>query len=304
VSSVRGKVAVVTGAGSGIGRGLALGLAARGARLSLADIDEARLAETAELARRLGGEVHTARVDVSERAAVTAYAAEVVSHFGVVHQVYNNAGIAVPGASVVECRWADYERVLAVNLWGVIHGTKAFLPHLVASGDGHLVNISSLDGIMAQAGMSAYSASKFAVRGFTESVRGEMLIAGLPIQVTVVHPGGVKTNIARAALEEAERRGMRVSARNRARTRVYEEKLLRMPPDRAARRILDGVEAGKTRILVGGDARLVDLVVRVAPAHYPRLSTWLDRLLFDRPPSTSRPSSNRSSSNRSSSGRI
>src|SRR6476469_7426535 len=168
MSSVRGKVAVVTGAGSGIGRALASELAARGARLALSDVDEAGLAETAELASAAGADVHTQRVDVSDRAAVEAYASTVAAHFGVVHQIYNNAGIAF-ARPLLETTYEDYDRVLGVNLWGVIHGTKAFLPHLVESGDGHVVNVSSLNGYMAQDRMSHYCTSKFAVRGFTEA---------------------------------------------------------------------------------------------------------------------------------------
>jgi NAD(P)-dependent dehydrogenase (short-subunit alcohol dehydrogenase family) len=218
MSSVRGKVAVVTGAGSGIGRQLALELAKRGARLALSDVDEVGLGETADRAGALGAEVHTARLDVSDRAAVEAYATAVAERFGVVHQVYNNAGVAGGGA-VLDTDWAEYDRVLSINLFGVLHGTKAFLPHLVASGDGHVVNVSSLNGIMGQGRMTAYCTSKFGVRGFTESLRAELLAAGHPVQVSVVHPGGVRTNIATAALEHAKARGQEVTADEEARHR-------------------------------------------------------------------------------------
>ena len=276
MSSVRGKVAVVTGAGSGIGRQLALTLARRGARLALSDIGEAGLAETAARARALGAEVHTARLDVTDRAAVLACADTVAGHFGVVHQVYNNAGVA-GGTTVLDSDWADYDRILGVNLFGVLHGTKAFLPHLIASGDGHVVNVSSLNGVMAQAGINAYSASKFAVRGFTEALRQEVLLAGHPVQVTVVHPGGVRTNIATAALEVSRQRGDEVTAEDEARTRFYNEKLLRMPAEQAARIVVDGVEAGRARVMVGNDARAVDLLVRLFPASYPRIAARLQR---------------------------
>ncbi|HTJ36803.1 MAG TPA: SDR family NAD(P)-dependent oxidoreductase [Dactylosporangium sp.] len=272
MNPLQGKVAVVTGAGGGIGRELALGLARRGARLALADVHDAPLAETAELVRGLGAEAHTARVDVADRSAVEAFADEVAGVFGVVHQVYNNAGIAGAGGTVLESDWAVYDRVLSVNLYGVIHGTKAFLPHLIASGDGHVVNVSSLNGIMAQAELSAYCASKFAVRGFTETLRGEMLLAGHRVRVTVVHPGGVRTGIASAALEEARRAGAEVTPEQEARVRLYNEKLLKMPAARAAEIILTGVARGRSRILVGGDARLVDAVVRLLPARYPSLA--------------------------------
>jgi NAD(P)-dependent dehydrogenase (short-subunit alcohol dehydrogenase family) len=267
MSGFRGRVAAVTGAGSGIGRALAVALARRGAKLALSDVDEAGLAETARLAQ--GAEVHQARLDVADRTAFEAYAAEVAAHYGRVNQVYNNAGIAF-SRTVLESEWSDYERVLGVNLWGVIHGTKAFLGHLIASGDGHVVNISSLNGFMAQGEMSHYVSSKFAVRGFTETLRMEMLAEGHPVRVTSVHPGGVKTNIADNALEAARDLGMEVTAEHEQRRRVYNEKLLRMSPDEAAEIILRGVERNRPRVLVGNDARLVDLMVRAFPAGYVR----------------------------------
>ncbi|SDD49972.1 Short-chain dehydrogenase [Geodermatophilus telluris] len=274
MSSVHGKVAVVTGAASGIGRALAFELARRGARLALSDVDELGLAETADRAKALGAEVHTARVDVGDRAAVLAHAETVAAHFGVVHQVYNNAGIA-GGGTVLDSDWEVYDRVLRVNLLGVLHGSKAFLPHLIASGDGHVVNVSSLNGYLAQPSLSAYCTSKFGVRGFTETLRGEMLAAGHPVQVSVVHPGGVKTDIATNTLREAEARGIEVTDEQRAHVRTYNEKLLRMPAEQAARIVVDGVEAGRPRILVGTDAKLVDLLVRLFPRRYPQ---WLVRL--------------------------
>jgi NAD(P)-dependent dehydrogenase (short-subunit alcohol dehydrogenase family) len=277
MSSVHGKVAVVTGAGSGIGRALAFELAKRGARLALSDIDELGLSETADRAKALGAEVHTARLDVGDRAAVLAYAEEVAGHFGVVHQVYNNAGISGGGRTVLDSEWEVYDRVLRVNLFGVIHGTKAFLPHLLASGDGHVVNVSSLNGYLAQPSLSAYCTSKFGVRGFTETLRGEVLAAGHPVQVSVVHPGGVKTNIANASLREAEELGLEVTEEQRARLRTYNEKLLRMPAEEAATIIVDGVEAGRPRILVGNDAKAIDRLVRFLPRLYPRLLVRLER---------------------------
>lgn len=273
-----GKVAVVTGAGSGIGRALAVGLAERGARLALSDVDEPGLAETVEQVKIIGAQVHSQVLDVTDRDAVSAYAAAVHDHYGVVHQIYNNAGIA-GGSTVLDTDYAAYERILGVNLWGVINGTKEFLPHLIASGDGHVVNISSLNGIIGQTSLSAYCASKFAVRGFTESLSVEMLMAGHPVKVTVVHPGGVKTNIATAALSQAQRAGVATAEQVR-RTESYNEKLLKMPPSRAATIILDGVEAGRSRVLVGNDAKLVDLLVRLLPRWYPLLQARLEHRLL------------------------
>jgi len=268
----------VTGAGSGIGRALANELASRGARLAISDINADGLAQTVEVLERAGVDVHEQTLDVGDRDAFEQYAADVAARFGVVHQLYNNAGIA-HSRTLVDSDYADYERVFAVNLWGVIHGTKAFIGHLIASGDGHLVNVSSLNGYLAQETMTHYCASKFAVRGFTEAVRAEMLSAGLPVTVSCVHPGGIRTNIATAAFETAAELGLPVSAEDARRQRLYNDRLLRMDPAKAARIIVDGVAAGKPRILVGNDAKLVDLLVRVAPAEAVRISVAAGRLL-------------------------
>jgi NAD(P)-dependent dehydrogenase (short-subunit alcohol dehydrogenase family) len=243
--------------------------------VAISDIGEEGLAATAG---EIAGEVHEQVLDVTDRDAVEAHATAVAERFGSVHQLYNNAGIAF-SRTVLESEYADYERVLGVNLWGVIHGTKAFLPHLVASGDGHLVNVSSLNGYMAQPRMTHYCASKFAVRGFTEAVRAEMLADRHPVKVSSVHPGGIKTNIANAALEKARELGLPSTDADERRRRVYNEKLLKMDPARAARIIVDGVEAGRPRILVGNDARAVDALVRLLPARYPRLAVAFDRRL-------------------------
>ncbi|MGN6244835.1 MAG: SDR family NAD(P)-dependent oxidoreductase [Motilibacteraceae bacterium] len=282
MSSVRGKVAVITGAASGIGRNLAFELARRGARLAVSDVNDDGLHETADGVRTLGGEPHLAVLDVSDRIAVEAYAAAVVEDLGVVHQVYNNAGISGGGRTVLETPWDVYERTVAVNLFGVIHGTKAFLPHLIASGDGHVVNVSSLNGYFAQPTLSAYCASKFGVRGFSEALRAEMLTAGHPVRVTVVHPGGVRTNIATASLEEARAQGLEPTPEQLNRARVYNDKLLSMPAEQAARIIVDGVESGSPRIRVGRDAAAVDRLVRLAPRLYPRLAVVLERVVFGR----------------------
>jgi NAD(P)-dependent dehydrogenase (short-subunit alcohol dehydrogenase family) len=276
MSTFHDRVAVVTGAGSGIGRALALALARRGARLALSDVDVAGLAETTRQAREIGAEVFGERVDVAQRDAVGAHAEAVAAHFGAVHQVYNNAGVAF-SRTVLDSDHADYERVLAVNLWGVIHGTKAFLPLLIASGEGHVINISSVNGFMAQGQLSHYCASKFAVRGFTEALRIEMLEAGHPVQVTCVHPGGIKTNIATNALARARAAGLPVTAADEARQRTYNEKLLRMDAGLAATTILRGVERNDPRVLVGTDARVIDVMVRALPALYQRVVVALTR---------------------------
>src|SRR5579884_2663651 len=190
----RGAVAVVTGAASGIGRALTLDLCRRGARVAASDVDEIGLHETVRLAG--GDNVRPYRVDVADRSALLAHADEVVGEFGTVNLVVNNAGVAV-SKTVEEMTFDDLDWILGINLYGVLNGSKAFLPHLIASGDGHLVNISSAFGFVAPPLNSAYSTAKFGVRGFTEALRQEMLVAGRPVTVHAVHPGGIRTNIVR-----------------------------------------------------------------------------------------------------------
>ncbi|HEY5980476.1 MAG TPA: SDR family NAD(P)-dependent oxidoreductase [Microlunatus sp.] len=281
ITSTTGKVAVVTGAAAGIGRELAYGLGRRGCRLAISDVDETGLAETARIVRSSGAEVHTARLDVADREAVAAYANEVAAHYGVVHQLYNNAGVGI-GRHVTEMSYADFDRVLQINLGGVVHGTKEFLPHLIASGDGHLITISSINGLLAQPGLSAYCASKFAVRGFTETVRAEMIAEGHPVRVTVVHPGGVSTNIATAALDHARATGHAVTGDDERNTAYYNEKLLLADPTTVAESILAGVARGRPRILVGTHARKIDVLTRLAPAWAPRWGAQVYRAVSRR----------------------
>lgn len=280
MSSFEHRVAVVTGAGSGIGQELAIGLARRGARLAISDVNEDGLARTAERIEPTGAETHLEVLDVSDREAVKRYANSVGAHYGTVHQVYNNAGVATGATPVIDCDYEAYERIIAINLWGVINCTKEFLPYVIDSGYGHVINISSLNGLMAQASMSGYCATKFAVRGFTESLRAEMLSAGYPVQVTVVHPGGIRTNIASSALIEAERAGREITDQQRQRAEAYNTKLLKMPAERAAAIILAGVEANRSRVLVGNDARGVDLLVRLLPRSHARLIVWWEKRTF------------------------
>jgi NAD(P)-dependent dehydrogenase (short-subunit alcohol dehydrogenase family) len=280
MGSIEGKVAVVTGAGSGIGRALAIGLAGRGAQVAISDVDEEGLAHTAARVKTLTDKLHSEVLDVSDRDAVRRYASAVAAHYGVVHQIYNNAGIVTGASPVIDCDYETYERIIGINLWGVINGTKEFLPYLIESGDGHVVNISSLNGLMAQTSMSGYCTTKFAVRGFTESLRAEMLSEGHPVRVTLVHPGGIRTNIATSALDKAESEGRDISSEQRRRAQAYNEKLLKMSPTHAARIILSGVESNRGRVLVGKDARGVDLLVRLLPRSHPRLVVWWEKRTF------------------------
>lgn len=267
------KVAAITGAGSGIGRALALALGARGARLALADWDPDGLAETAAL---LGdAPVLTVPTDVSDRESVAEFAARTVERYQVVHQIYNNAGVAGANAPIGEQSYAETERVLGVNLWGVIHGTSEFLPHLIRSGDGQVVNLSSLNGLMAQPQLSAYVTAKFAVRGYTETLRAEMLRNRHPVRVMVVHPGGVKTSIGRHETPD----GIAPSAKDEARLRVYREKLFVVSAKDAAAAILAGVEKGKPRVLIA-QAHRYDRLIRLLPGAYPRLIAAWDRRTF------------------------
>src|ERR1700760_5115763 len=180
-----GKVAAVTGAGSGIGQALALELGRSGASLAISDVDAEGLAQTEQQLKAIGAPCASARLAVTEREAFQIYADHINEHYGKVNQIYNNAGIAFTG-DVDISHFKDIERVMDVDFWGVVNGPKAFLPHLSASGDGHVVNVSSLFGLMSVPGQAAYNAAKFAVRGFTESLRQEMLLAGHNVQVTCV----------------------------------------------------------------------------------------------------------------------
>jgi NAD(P)-dependent dehydrogenase (short-subunit alcohol dehydrogenase family) len=268
VSFYRSKVAVVTGAASGIGRGLAVELSRRGAHLAISDIDEDGLAATAEMCAP--ARVTTHRLDVADREAVLAHAEEVVSEHGRVNVVVNNAGVAVAGP-VEEMSFEDLDWLLGINLMGVVNGTMAFLPHLIDSGAGHVVNLSSVFGLVAPPTQSAYSTAKFGVRGFTESLRQEMLIGRRPVTVHAVHPGGIRTNIARSArVTNGERQ-------SRDEMAAEFDKVLMTTPAKAARTILRGVERNKARILVGPDAYLLAAVPRLLGASYQEVVGRLGR---------------------------
>jgi NADP-dependent 3-hydroxy acid dehydrogenase YdfG len=257
-----GKVAAVTGAGSGIGQALALELGRSGAKLAISDVDTEGLAQTEEQLKAIGAPVKADRLDVTEREAFLLYADAVNEHFGKVNQIYNNAGIAFTG-DVEVSPFKDIERVMDVDFWGVVNGTKAFLPHLIASGDGHVVNVSSLFGLFSVASQAAYNSAKFAVRGFTEALRQEMILAGHPVAVTTVHPGGIKTAIVRNATA--------VEGLDNDKLAKSFDKLARTSPERAARIILGAVRRKRARVLVGADAKVLDAIVRLTGSGYQRL---------------------------------
>jgi NAD(P)-dependent dehydrogenase (short-subunit alcohol dehydrogenase family) len=261
--SLDGATVAITGAGSGIGRAIALRAASHGATLALADVDEVGLLQTAELAQPWPDrEVLTEKLDVRDRDAVGAWADSLQGRLRRVNVLVNNAGVALHG-EFTEVDHPQLERVMDVNFWGVVHACQAFLPHLIASGNGHLVNVSSLFGLMGMPGQTAYNASKFAVRGLTEALRQEMLVAGHPVEVSCVHPGGVRTAIARNAETTASHDPGAVAD-------FFDRRLARTSPERAAEVIVDGILANRPRILVGADARLLDAWVRVVGASYQR----------------------------------
>lgn len=268
MGSFEGKVAAITGAGSGIGQALATALAKRGADLALCDIDDDGLAATAERCRRARvTRVTTDHVDVGDRQAVEIWAGKSVAEHDRVDLVVNNAGVAV-AANVADLSYGDFEWLMRINFWGVVYGTKAYLPYLKAAGSGHIVNISSVFGLISVPSQAAYNAAKFAVRGFTDALRMELAMEGCGVSCTTVHPGGIKTNIARNARVDAglaERLGGVEAAR-----RSF-DKVAITSPERAARQILAAVAHDRRRVLVGPDAKVIDLVSRMPASWYQQL---------------------------------
>lgn len=265
MKSFDGKVAAITGAASGMGRYLGERLAKRGCHVALSDVNEDGLEESARLARAHGVKVTTQKLDVANRDAVHAWADQVVKDHGKCNAIFNNAGVAY-GATAEGFDYSDMEWIFGINYWGVVYGTKAFLPYLRASGDGHVVNTSSLFGLMAFPGQSSYNATKFAVRGFTEALRIELEMTNAPVSATCVHPGGIKTNIARAARLHSSIESLGVKNDGKSHERF--EKMFRMTSEDAAETIIRGVLKNERRVLVGTDAKIYDALQRVVPGKY------------------------------------
>ncbi len=263
------RVAAITGAGSGIGRALAEALARRGAHLALSDIDDAGLAETVARCEGRGVKITTQHLDVANRDAVYEWAGRVVADHGRVNLAVNNAGVAL-GATVESMSYEDFEWLMNINFWGVVYGTKAFLPHLKESGEGHIVNLSSVFGLISVPSQSAYNAAKFAVRGFTDTLRMELEIEGANVSVTTVHPGGIKTNIARNARMDPS---VSQIAGDRDKALRDFERAFITSPEKAAQQILAAIRRDRRRALIGPDAKVIDLVSRLPAALYQTVLT-------------------------------
>jgi NAD(P)-dependent dehydrogenase (short-subunit alcohol dehydrogenase family) len=284
MKSFAGKVAAITGAASGMGRSLAIALARRGCEVALSDVDTDGLSETARLARAGSNLLVTTRsFDVADEKAMYGWAREVASEHGRCNLIFNNAGVSY-AATVEGADRADFARIVDIDFWGVVHGTRAFLPYLRASGEGHVINTSSLFGLIAFPGQCSYNAAKFAVRGFTEALRVELEITGAPVSATCVHPGGIKTNIARASKVHPSMADLGVDDLAAAPRRF--ERAFRVSADDAAETILRGVQKNARRVLIGTDARVLDLLQRILPGRYHGLVSWTARRVLDAPKKT------------------
>lgn len=268
----RNTVAVITGAASGIGRATALRFAQQGAALALSDVNAKGLAATAQAARACGVKVTEHVLDVSDKEAMQNFAAEVQAEHGRASVLLNNAGVAILGTAE-ELSMDDYEWLLGINLFGVIYGTKCFLPLLKQQPEAYILNVSSIFGIIAPIGQSAYAASKFGVRGFTESLRHEL--HGTNVHVATIHPGGIKTNIAASA-----KLGAGTNAAEHKDTAIQFDNVAHTTPEQAAARILRGIERNEKRILIGADARILAWLQRFVPVNYWRvIGPWFEKQL-------------------------
>lgn len=259
------KVVAITGAGAGIGRALAQQLASHGARLALSDVDRDAVQQTVALCQTRAADARGYRLDVSDRAAFLAHADQVADDFGGVNVLINNAGVALVG-ELTEVSWEQLDWIKGINLDGVLNGSKAFLPHLQASGDGHLVNMSSMWGLVGASTASHYCATKFFVRGLTESLRQEMKRGGHRVGVTAVHPGYVRTDLMRSGKSAA------------ADSQVYERNIdyvdnnVRLTADHVAAKVISGIRHNRARVLIGSDAHISDAISRLTGSGYQHLT--------------------------------
>jgi NADP-dependent 3-hydroxy acid dehydrogenase YdfG len=260
MKSFTDKVAVITGAGSGIGRALAQQLSIEGAHLALSDVNEAGLEET-KASFNGKGKVSLTKLDVADRIAFEQYTKDVINEFGHADLLFNNAGVAL-AQTVNDCSYEDFEWLMNINFWGVVYGTKSFLPHMLERPEAAIINISSIFGIVALPTQSQYNAAKFAVRGFTESLRQEVKDSN--VYVGCVHPGGIKTNIVANGRIHTSMVG------EQTHTQQIEEfnKMARTTPKKAAQTILNGILKNKRRILIGQDAKFMDRLQRLFPEKY------------------------------------
>jgi NAD(P)-dependent dehydrogenase (short-subunit alcohol dehydrogenase family) len=275
LKSFQGKVAVITGAGSGIGRELARQLAERGAGVALCDVDENGLAETAAMLQDTPVQVRTYKVDVSDRQRMARLAEEVIGDFGQVDLLFNNAGVTLKPRNFTDLGDEQFDRVLGINMWGVYHGIRAFLPHLQQRPEAAIVNTSSSSGLAGLMGITPYAMSKFAVRGLSEALQMELV--GSTVTVTVVFPGGVKTNIMKNATgfaSEEEHRQANKSFLQGAFT----------TPESAVRQILKAVQKKRYRVIIGIDAKIINLIRWLQPNRFPKtMNPIFKRMMFDPP---------------------
>ncbi len=274
MKNFKNKVAAITGAGSGMGQQLAYLLAKEGCHLSLSDVNEKGLAETVELVKPYNVRVTTKKVNVANRDEMKVWAEETVQNHGSVNMIFNNAGVAL-GATVEGETYEELEWIVGINFWGVVYGTKEFLPYIKKTGDGHIINTSSLFGLTAQPTQSGYNATKFAVRGFTESLRQELDLENCGVSALCVHPGGIRTNIANDARMNDSLRSLGMNPEKSAKAF---NKLLRKPAVEASQEILDAVLKNKRRLLIGNDAKTIDIMQRILPTGYQKVVAYATKL--------------------------
>ncbi|HUH74775.1 MAG TPA: SDR family oxidoreductase [Chitinophagales bacterium] len=263
MKSFKTKVAVITGAGSGIGRALAIQLATEGASLALTDLNVEGLKETVQRCESVGAKVFSTVSNAAKLEEVKSFVQNVITQYGRVDLIFNNAGIALGKKTLLESNYEEWEKIMGVNLWGVIYGTKEFLPHLLKQPEAAVINISSIFGLAGIPEQTPYCTTKFAVRGFSESLRGEL--ENTNVQVYCVHPGGINTNIAEDALKEAQGNPQKLKEVTNF------KKMLVHSPEKAAHVILSAVKKQNYKVLIGEEAYVFDAMTRIFPLNYNKI---------------------------------